>query len=159
MHSFFSRVDQISIGIALSVGVIMGVYYKGWTLFLVLLTALIVVNVVGKLLNSKAGKFNWRYYIIPVVMMIVVAIGSFIMSIQEATATDYMTIKDNLQWSDAEVKNSVKAALSDGKLTHSEYLDLFGVMFKNNKMVLKMAQSENLSEEREKLIQAVDALN
>lgn len=160
MHSFFSRVDQISIGIALSVGVVMGVYYKGWTLFLVILAAVIAVNVIGRLLNARGGKFNWRYYIIPVVMMMVVAVGSFIMSIQEATARDYMTIKDNLEWSNIEVKNVVKAALSDGKLSHSEYLDLFKFMSDNNKsMVVKMDQTANLNEEREKLIKAIDAIN
>ena len=159
MILFFARLEQISIGLALSVGVILGIYWKGWNLFWAILAAVMVVNVICKLLNTRSGKFNWRYFIIPVVIAIVAAIGSFIMSRQEATASDYMAIKDNLQWSNAEVKNAVKAALSDGKLSHSEYVDLFGLIYDSERHFLKMGQSDNLSEEREKLIQAVDQLD
>lgn len=160
MLSIFGKLEQICIGITLSVGVFLGIYHKGWTIFWIMLAAVIVVNVVGKLLNARAGKFNWRYFIIPVGMVIVTAIGSFILSRQEAAANEYLAISDNLQKSNTdEVKTAVKAALSDGKLSHNEYLDLFELMFDSNQtFVIKMGQFENLSEEREKLIQAVDAL-
>lgn len=161
MLSIFGKLEQICIGITLSVGVFLGIYHKGWTIFWIMLAAVIVVNVVGKLLNARAGKFNWRYFIIPVGMVIVTAIGSFILSRQEATANEYLAINENLQRSNAdEVKTAVKTALSDGKLSHNEYLDLLELMFDSNQsFVIKMGKIENLSEEREKLIKAVDALN
>jgi len=156
LYRWIPIINQISLGILLSIGLYFGIYGQWWGPLLAVVALFVLFTsgtTVPKSQDSAWMNYIWKLRIVPIGIVLLGILYSFWQVNREADADDYLWIRLNLPQANAEAKALVQTAMEDDEISNRDYLDIFRTMMKDLTVVQmgEAGQAQGIDMERDLL--------